>query len=60
MSPEQLWSTTMNPDSRTLLRVEIEDSAAADEAFQMLMGTEVEPRKNFIQDHAEAVENLDI
>jgi DNA gyrase subunit B len=60
MSPEQLWSTTMNPDSRTLLRVEVEDSAAADEAFQMLMGTEVEPRKNFIQDHAEAVENLDV
>lgn len=60
MSPEQLWSTTMNPDSRTLLRVEIEDSAAANEAFQILMGSEVEPRKNFIQDHAEAVENLDI
>ncbi len=60
MSPEQLWSTTMNPESRTLLRVEIEDSAAADEAFQMLMGTEVEPRKNFIQEHAEAVENLDV
>jgi DNA gyrase subunit B len=60
MSPEQLWSTTMNPDSRTLLRVEVEDSAAADGAFQMLMGTEVEPRKNFIQEHAEAVENLDV
>ncbi|MBN1152513.1 MAG: DNA topoisomerase (ATP-hydrolyzing) subunit B [Dehalococcoidia bacterium] len=60
MSPEQLWSTTMNPESRTLLRVEVEDSAAADSAFEMLMGTEVEPRKNFIQDHAEAVENLDI
>ncbi len=60
MSPEQLWSTTMNPESRTLLRVEIEDSAAADEAFQILMGSEVEPRRNFIQDHAEAVENLDV
>jgi len=60
MSPEQLWSTTMNPDTRTLLRVEIEDSANADAVFQMLMGSEVEPRKNFIQDHAEAVENLDV
>ncbi len=60
MSPEQLWATTMNPDSRTLLRVEIEDSAAANEAFQVLMGSDVEPRKNFIQDHAESVENLDV
>jgi DNA gyrase subunit B len=60
MSPEQLWSTTMNPETRTLLRVEIEDSASADVSFDMLMGSEVEPRKNFIQDHAEAVENLDI
>ncbi len=60
MSPEQLWSTTMNPDTRTLLKVEIEDSATANEAFEMLMGSEVEPRKNFIQDHAEAVQNLDI
>ncbi len=60
MSPEQLWQTTMNPDTRTLLRVEIEDSTSADEVFQMLMGSEVEPRKNYIQDHAEAVENLDI
>ncbi len=60
MSPEQLWSTTMNPESRTLLRVEVEDSAAANEVFQVLMGSEVEPRKNFIQDHAEAVENLDV
>ncbi len=60
MSPEQLWSTTMNPESRTLLRVEIEDTAAASDAFQMLMGSEVEPRKLFIQDHADAVENLDV
>jgi len=60
MSPEQLWQTTMNPESRTLLQVEIEDSAAADEAFKMLMGSEVEPRKNFIQEHAEYVENLDV
>lgn len=60
MSAEQLWSTTMNPDTRTLLRVEIEDNAIADASFQMLMGSEVEPRKNFIHDHADAVENLDI
>ncbi len=60
MSPEQLWQTTMNPDTRTLLRVEIEDNTTADETFQMLMGSEVEPRKNYIQDHADAVENLDI
>ncbi len=60
MSPEQLWQTTMNPETRTLLRVEIEDNTSADEVFQMLMGSEVEPRKNYIQDHAEAVENLDI
>ncbi|MBN1856041.1 MAG: DNA topoisomerase (ATP-hydrolyzing) subunit B [Dehalococcoidia bacterium] len=60
MSAEQLWQTTMNPDTRTLLRVEVEDSAAADDVFQMLMGTEVEPRKNFIQEHADDVQNLDI
>ncbi|MCK5213559.1 MAG: hypothetical protein KAQ74_06485, partial [Dehalococcoidia bacterium] len=57
---EQLWQTTMNPDTRTLLKVEVEDSAAADAVFQMLMGIEVEPRKNFIQEHADDVKNLDI
>ena len=60
MSPEQLWETTMNPDTRTLLRVEIEDAIAADQAFHMLMGNEVLPRKNFIQAHAQNVRNLDI
>ncbi len=60
MSAEQLWQTTMNPDTRTLLKVEVEDSAAADAVFQMLMGIEVEPRKNFIQEHADDVKNLDI
>ena len=60
MSAEQLWQTTMNPDTRTLLKVEVEDSAAADAVFQMLMGIEVEPRKNFIQEHADDVQNLDI
>ncbi len=60
MSPEQLWETTMNPDTRTLLRVEIEDAISADQAFHMLMGNEVLPRKNFIQAHAQNVRNLDI
>ena len=60
MSPEQLWETTMNPTSRTLLRVEIEDAVAADQVFHMLMGSEVPPRKSFIQAHARSVKNLDI
>jgi len=60
MSAEQLWETTMNPETRTVLRVEIEDAIAADQAFHMLMGNEVPPRKNFIQAHAQNVRNLDI
>ncbi len=60
MSPEQLWETTMNPETRTMLKVEIEDAIAADQAFHMLMGNEVLPRKNFIQAHAQNVRNLDI
>ncbi|MEA3253929.1 MAG: DNA topoisomerase (ATP-hydrolyzing) subunit B [Chloroflexota bacterium] len=60
MTPDQLWETTMNPASRTLLKVEIEDGMAADQTFQMLMGNEVLPRKNFIQAHALSVRNLDI
>ncbi len=60
MSPEQLWSTTMDPATRTLLQVEIADAIAADQAFHMLMGNEVLPRKNFIQAHAQNVRNLDI
>ncbi|MFB0556418.1 MAG: DNA topoisomerase (ATP-hydrolyzing) subunit B [Dehalococcoidia bacterium] len=60
MSPEQLWGTTMNPTTRTLLQVRIEDAIAADQAFHMLMGNEVLPRKNFIQAHAQNVRNLDI
>jgi len=60
MNPEQLWSTTMNPDTRTLLQVTIEDAIAADEIFSILMGDEVLPRKEFIQAHAKEVENLDI
>jgi DNA gyrase subunit B len=60
MTPEQLWETTMNPDSRTLLGVNIEDAVEADRIFHMLMGSEVPPRKSFIQAHAKNVRNLDI
>ena len=60
MNPEQLWETTLNPDNRTLLQVTIEDAAAADRTFDMLMGDEVPPRKRFIQTHAKEVRNLDI
>jgi len=60
MSAEQLWQTTMNPESRTMLRVEIEDAMSADRIFSMLMGSEVPPRKSFIQAHAKSVRNLDI
>ncbi len=60
MSPAQLWETTMNPDKRTLLKVEVEDAIAADQVFHMLMGNEVLPRKIFIQTHAQSVRNLDI
>jgi DNA gyrase subunit B len=60
MSAEQLWETTMNPTTRTLLQVNVEDAAKADGVFSMLMGDEVLPRKNFIQAHATSVKNLDI
>jgi len=60
MNPEQLWETTMNPENRTLLQVSIEDAAAADHTFDMLMGSEVPPRTRFISTHAHAVRNLDI
>ena len=60
MNPEQLWETTMDPDNRTLLQVTIEDAAAADKTFDMLMGSAVPPRKRFIQTHAKSVRNLDV
>ena len=60
MSAEQLWETTMNPATRTLLSVSVDDAAKADHIFHMLMGNEVPPRKAFIQAHAKSVKNLDI
>ena len=60
MNPEQLWDTTMNPNSRAILRVTLEDTQAAEEIFTVLMGDKVEPRKEYITAHAHEVRNLDI
>jgi DNA gyrase subunit B len=60
MNPEQLWDTTMNPATRTILRVDLDDAVLADETFDMLMGDQVPPRKKFIQTHAKSVRNLDV
>ena len=60
MSAEQLWQTTMNPETRTMMQITPEDAMAADEIFTLLMGDQVEPRRKFIEENADLVKDLDV
>ena len=60
MNPEQLWDTTMNPENRRLLQINVKDMITASDTFNLFMGDEVEPRRNYIQDHAKDVKHLDV
>ncbi len=60
MNADQLWDTTMNPETRTLLNVKLDDAGEADRLFSILMGSDVEKRRNFIREHALEVQNLDV
>ncbi|HEQ3585542.1 hypothetical protein, partial [Campylobacter coli] len=60
MNPEQLWETTMDPSVRRLLKITIEDAQSANDTFNLFMGDEVEPRRDYIQTHAKDVKHLDV